>query len=43
MVGDFNMIEDKLDRSGGSQVAFYCFELSFWERLCFKYGFRDTW
>ena len=43
MVGDFNMIEDKLDRSGGSQAVLYGSELSFWERLCFKYGFQDTW
>ena len=43
MAGDFNMIEDKLDRSGGSQAVLYGSELSFWERLCFKYGFQDTW
>ena len=43
MVGDFNMIEDKLDRSGGSEAVLYGSELSFWERLCFKYGFQDTW
>ena len=43
MAGDFNMIEDKLDRSGGSKAILYGSKLSFWKSLCCTYGFEDTW
>ena len=43
MAGDFNMIEDPMDRKGGSSVTIFGEELAAWERLCLKLRILDVW
>ena len=41
--GDFNMLEDPLDRVGGSQTTLHGSELAAWERLCMTLRISDVW
>ena len=41
--GDFNMIEDMYDRSGGSLTTVHGAELAAWERLCLAMHIEDAW
>ena len=43
MMGDFNMIEDFGDRTGGSHALISAFELITWERLCLSFRLQDAW
>ena len=41
--GDFNMLEDPLDRVGGNQTTLHGSELAAWERLCMTLRISDVW
>ena len=43
VAGDFNMIEDPLDRRGGSAATIHGEELANWERMCLKLCILDAW
>ena len=43
VAGDFNMIEDPLDRRGGSVATIHGEELANWERMCLKLCILDAW
>ena len=43
MVGDFNMIEDFGDRTGGSHPLIGAYDLLTWERLCLSFKLQDAW
>ena len=43
VAGDFNMLEDQDDRSGGSIMTIRGEELTCWERLCFTLHISDVW
>jgi exonuclease III len=43
MGGDFNMIEEPIDREGGSLSTIQGRELAAWEKLSFKLRVLDAW
>ena len=43
VAGDFNMLEDPLDRLGGSATTVHGEELAEWERLCMTLSICDVW
>ena len=43
LAGDFNMLEDPADRTGGRGRTIYGQELLEWEKLLFSLGITDVW
>ena len=42
VVGDFNMIEDPIDRKGGNVVTIHGEELAVWVHMCLKLSILDA-
>ena len=43
IVGDFNMIEDPIDRKGVRSTTIHGHELAIWEQLVFSLQLIDAW
>ena len=43
IAGDFNMLEDPIDRMGGSSITIHGHELTMWEQLVFSLQMLDAW
>ena len=43
ITGDFNMLEDPIDRMGGCSITIHDHESTMWEQLVFSLQVLDAW